>query len=54
MGVIGDFRARGRVFTYVESGYGKLGRFRGTYGGLGGLMAWMKWVEKKDGCHWRF
>ena len=17
-------------------------------------MAWMKWVEKKDGCHWRF
>ena len=27
MGAIGDFRARGRVFTYVESGLGKLGRF---------------------------
>ena len=38
MGVIGDFRARGQVFTYVESGYGKLGRFRGMYGCLGGLM----------------
>ena len=38
MGVIGDFRARGRVFTYVESGKGKLGRFGGIYGSLGGLM----------------
>ena len=38
MGVIGDFRLRGRVFTYVESGKGKLGRFGGMYGSLGGLM----------------
>ena len=38
MGVIGDFRVRGCVFTYVESGEGKLGGFGGIYGGLGGLM----------------
>ena len=38
MVVIGNFRARGRVFTYVESGLGKLGRFGGMYGGFGGLM----------------
>ena len=38
MGVIGNFRVRGRVFTYVESGEGKLGGFGGIYGGLGGLM----------------
>ena len=37
-GVIGNFRARGRVFTYVESGLGKLARFGDMYGGLGGLV----------------
>ena len=38
MGVIGDFRARGQVFTYVKVDKEKLGRFGGMYGGLGGLM----------------
>ena len=59
MGVIGVFRVRGRFFTYVKSGKGKLGCFGGMYGGLGGLMgwhgmAWKKWVEKKDGCPFLF
>ena len=38
MGVIGDFRARGQVFTYMKVDKEKLGRFGGMYGGLGGLM----------------
>ena len=33
MGVIGEFRVRGRVFTHVESGYRKLGRFGGMWFG---------------------
>ena len=38
MGIIGDFRVRGRVFTYVKSVLGKLGCSAVMYGGLGGLM----------------
>ena len=63
--VIGDFRARGRAFTYRKR---KIGSLRGFIWRFGGFdwgpwgprsqiytpLAWMKWVEKKDGCHWRF
>ena len=41
--------------------WGYVWRFGGSDGGPHGPrwpiyvpMAWMKWVEKKDGCHWRF
>ena len=64
MGIIGDFRERGRFLTtlkVVKDNWVALGVCMAVWGSDGGPqgftwpiytpMAWMKWVEKKDGCH---
>ena len=64
MGVIGDFRARGRSLTMLKvdmENWVALGVCMAVWGSDGGPrgpswpiyapMVWMKWIEKKDGCH---
>ena len=67
MGVIGDFRARGRSLTTLKvdkENWVALGVCMVVWGSDGvprdprwpiyAPMAWMKWVEEKDGYHWPF